>query len=106
MNFISLNEIINIFGIKDKLISEENLNIIIEELESISDSDTHIELAKKSIELGKNQILEYILKNNNFNKNQINILKQHVKQFESNDKIKDKTNYELIMNCHKKKIWE
>jgi hypothetical protein len=108
MSFTGLDEIVNIFGLKDEVISEEYLNVIIDELESINDLNTNIELAKRSIELGKDQILKYILDNNNFDKKQIDILKQHIKQLESDKKYKDiyTNNYELIVNYNKKKKWE
>jgi hypothetical protein len=76
----NIKEFVLSFGNINEKIDEDDLNDILDELDTMK---LHLfELAIASIELGKPQILEYILHiNKSFTQSQINDLKKHVEEY-------------------------
>lgn len=98
----NLAEIISLFGEQNENISDEDMEIICDEIKSLNDKKIYFELANICIMLGKCQILLFILKFNKFTPDQIENMKKTVKETNCSENIKNAVN----KYNYKKKIWD
>ena len=98
----NLAEIISLFGEHNENISDEDMEIICDEIKSLNDKKIYFELANICIMLGKCQILLFILKFNKFTPDQIEYMKKTVKETNCSENIKNA----IYKYNHKKKIWD
>ena len=75
------------FGESNEPIDNDLLEDILEELSTMKEQV--YELSLISIELGKPQILEYLLENNEFNYDQIRNFKKHVEDYVEQEERED-----------------
>lgn len=75
--------LISQFGRTNEPIDEDLLEDIIEEISTLKEQS--FELALASIELGKPQILEFLLESYQFTKNELKNLKKHVEEYVKNE---------------------
>lgn len=79
-----LEIIINSLGEQNEEIDEDILNNIEDEINSINDEKAYFILAKISIQLGKPQILDYLVKEFGFKQNEIGFLYEEIKKYKKN----------------------
>ena len=96
-----LSEIIDTFGEQNERINEDELEYILDELQTIDSIDDNFELAKASILLGKPDILIFLLDNNDFNNKQLDTLKKTVEIYVYNNQ-RNQRNVNEILNIVKK----
>ncbi len=98
----NMSEIISLFGEQNEKISDEDMDIICDEIKSLDNNEIYFELSNICIILGKCQILLFILNFNKFTPIQIESMKNTIKETNCSDDIKNavyKYNY-------KKKVWD
>lgn len=104
MDYIDLQIIIESLGEPNEPIDYDDFICITDEIDSIS-TDYYIPLAKIVIQLGKFQILEYLLTHYNFNKKEIKILCSEIDLYERMQKeLSNNDDYLLIIHEFEKSI--
>jgi hypothetical protein len=78
-----LEIIIESLGEQNELIDDDDLENILDEIDSIDDNTELFELAKISIKEGKPQIFKYLMDECKFTKNEILILVNEINKFKS-----------------------
>jgi len=79
----NLTYIVNLFGELNEEIDDDDLDFILEELETITNKTDNFKLAQKAISLGKPQILEFLVDENEFIDSQIKTLLGLVVNYEN-----------------------
>jgi hypothetical protein len=95
-----IDYLVSLFGEYNEIIDENLLDNIIDEISAIleeNDNDDKHEISEElvlaSIELGKPQILEYLLENNDYSKETTSEFKKHIEDYVKSGEDEDEEHY-------------